>query len=313
MAVLFYPLYKWILRRMPQRPLLAALLCTLFVIVAFLTPVALAISIMVQAMQNAFEASGANGLREGMGHLVSWAKQPLDTIGPWFGTTGEDLSAQIAARLDGAGAALARQTLAMVRGATGSLIAGVIALLTLFFGLRDGAGFARTVIARSPLGPVRTERILDAVTSTIMASFYGVVAVATTQGTLCAIGAWIANLPSPPLWGLGAGFASVVPLFGATLVWLPAAIFLFVQGSTAMGIFMLFWGAFVISSSDNIVRPLVLRARMPANPLVIFIAILGGLQAFGFVGVFLGPVVLGVTIALLDMLHEEITNANLTT
>jgi predicted PurR-regulated permease PerM len=150
----------------------------------------------------------------------------------------------------------------------------------------------------------------EAARAMLVASFYGVVSVAAAQGILRGLGAWIAGLPSPALWGLATSATSVIPVFGSALVWVPASITLLTQGSVGYGIFMLIWGALLISQVDSLVRPWVLIAQVPMNGLVIFITLLGGVQAFGLIGIFMGPVILAATLELLGILREEIGHAD---
>jgi predicted PurR-regulated permease PerM len=101
-----------------------------------------------------------------------------------------------------------------------------------------------------------------------------------------------------------AAIASVIPFVGSALAWVPASIVLFAQGSIGQGIFMLAWGAGVVGTIDNVVRPLVVTAKMPISTLLVFIAMLGGMQAFGLAGILIGPVTLAVTLALIRIIGE---------
>ncbi len=117
----------------------------------------------------------------------------------------------------------------------------------------------------------------------------------------------IVGLPSPLLLGLGAALASVVPVVGASLVWLPAGLYLIFTGATWKGIFVLLWGVLVISAADNIIRPWVVSGKVELHPLVLLFFILGGVEAFGFLGLFLGPVIASVLSVLFDMFREELS------
>ncbi len=309
LAMLFYPLQQWLERRVRQRSL-AALLSTVIIVVAFVGPVVFLVSIVVQELRDAYRALGPDGVNSGAGRLWAGLERPLNTVAAWFGTTGEEIRNSLTTRVEELGAALLRQTLAIVSIATGGVINAVIAIGSLYFALRDGRGLYEAAVANSPLGAVRTRRLGTAAQGMIVASFYGVIAVAATQGLLTGVGAWITGLPSPALWGLAAGAASVLPLVGSALVWLPGALVLFYQGSPGWAVFLLVWGALLVANSDNIVRPLVLMARVPANPLVILIALLGGVQAFGLIGILFGPVILAVTMALLRLLREELDGSH---
>jgi predicted PurR-regulated permease PerM len=305
LAVLFFPLHEWILRRI-RRPSLAALLSTAIIVVAFLVPLVFVISIVVQELRDVYQTLTPNGVNSSLERMWASLERPLDTVAAWFGTTGEEIRASITGRLQELWSTAFRRVVAVVTAATGGAISVFIAIGTLYFALRGGGEAYAWVIERSPLGPQRTRRLGDAAHQMIVASFYGVIAVAATQGVLCGLGAWIAGLPAPALWGLAAAGASVLPLFGSALVWIPGAIYLFYQGSIGWGVFLLIWGAVLVANSDNVVRPLVLMTRVRANALLILIAILGGMQAFGLAGILFGPVVLAVTMALLELLREEL-------
>jgi predicted PurR-regulated permease PerM len=134
---------------------------------------------------------------------------------------------------------------------------------------------------------------------------YGVVAVAFAQGTLGAIGYFIAGLPSVMLWSLATAVFSMIPLAGAASVWAVASIYLIAIGNWGKAIFMLAWGAGIISTADNVVRPLVLSGRVKLHTLLIFFSLLGGVKAFGIVGLFVGPIIVSVAMALLKILEEE--------
>lgn len=308
LAVVFFPLHAWIGKRVP-RPSRAALLTTILVVVVFLAPMVFLVSIVIQQLRAAFEGAGTGALNDGVMRLWSALQQPLETVARWFGTSIQEMLAGLGFRLQEGLAAGARRILALITAATGGVIDAIVAIGALYVSLRDGPALYEKVLAHSPLGLERTRRLAEAAQSMIVASFYGVIAVAGAQGILTGLACWVAGLPAPALWGLAAAVASVLPLVGSALAWLPAAAVLFYQGSVGWGVFMLAWGAVVVANSDNIVRPLVLMSRMPANGLVILITLLGGVQAFGLIGVLFGPVILALTMALLDFLREEMERA----
>jgi len=218
-----------------------------------------------------------------------------------------ELRSLLTARLQEAGSAVLDNTIAVLGAAGGGVVKIVIAVGTLYCTFLYGGRLQQSVVTLSPLGLHRTTILLHAVHEMVIASFYGVIAVAGAQGLLCGLGAWIAGLPSPTLWGVAAAALSVLPLFGSALVWLPGAIVLFVQGSIGRGVFMLIWGAGLVGTIDNIIRPMVVMTKLPLHPLVVFVAMLGGVEAFGLMGILFGPVILAVTVALFRMLREEMS------
>ena len=311
-ATLSYPLYQRLETRL-NRPFLAALLTSVIVVVAFVAPMGFVVSVVVRELRSGYQALGPQAAGEGADRLWRALEGPLTRVAGWLGTDSASLRQAIAERIGAGSETLVRQVISgagALAGATaGGILRGIVALMALYYSLRNGRTMYEQVIAHSPLGPGRTARLAHAAHNMTVGGFYGVIAVSAAQGILCGMGAWFSGLPSPALWGLATAMCSVIPIAGSGLVWLPAAIVLFAQGSVGYGIFMLLWGGIVISNIDNLVRPWVLMTRMPMNGLIIFIALLGGVQAFGLIGIFIGPVILAVTLELLGILREELGHA----
>lgn len=149
-------------------------------------------------------------------------------------------------------------------------------------------------------------RLYKNISDTIIANVYGILSVGLAQGLLTGIAMHIVGLQSSLLLGLAAGFASIIPVVGSALIWAPVGIYLLVAVSVWKGLFLLLWGTVVISSIDNVIRPWVVGGRIELHPLVLLFFIFGGVEAFGFLGLFLGPVVASVLAALFDILREEL-------
>jgi len=304
LAVVCYPLHVRLQSRV-SRPGLAALLSTLLVLIAFLVPLTLLATTVTQELRAAYQALAPGATEQGAGRIWAALDRPLAAVGMWLGMQPSELRSMLETRLQEAGSALLGKTIAVLGAAGGGVVKIVIGIGTLYCTFLYGSRLRQDVVTMSPLGPRRTTTLLIAVHDIVMASFYGVIAVAAAQGLLCGLGAWIAGLPSPTLWGVAAAVVSVLPLFGSALVWLPAAAVLFVQGSIGRGVFMLIWGAGLVGTIDNLIRPMVVMTKLPVHPLVVFVAMLGGVEAFGLMGILFGPVILAVTMALFQMLREE--------
>jgi len=307
-ATLAYPLYQRMAERL-RHPSLAAFLTSVIVVVVFVVPLAFVLTVTIREMRGAFQALNSLIAGEGASGLWRALEVPLDRIAAWMGTDSAGLRQSIADRIGEASAAGVRRIFNMAGATTGGIIRGVVALMTLYFALRNGSHVYERMLARSPLGLKRTARIGEAARKMMVASSYGVLAVASAQGILCGLGVWIAGLPAPALWGLATAVCSLIPLLGSALVWVPAAILLFSQGSPGYGVFMLIWGGVLVSNIDSLVRPWVLITQVPMNGLVIFVTLLGGAQAFGLIGIFIGPVILAVTLELFGILREELGHA----
>jgi predicted PurR-regulated permease PerM len=285
LATLFFPLHRRLLQRL-RRPSLAAVLSTVLVIVTVVVPLAFAIAALVRQ------------LRQGPADLMPL----LEGLAARVGISPESITS----RLQEASASLLRGSLSAASAAGGGVLQFIVAMGAFHFSLLHGPWLHEQVQLHSPLGRARTETLLATIEDMVKASFYGVVAVAAAQGTLLGIGAGIAGLPAPALWGLAALIVSVLPVIGSALVWIPGSILLLSQGKVGMGLFFLAWSAGLVANADNVVRPLIVMAKLPVNGLLVFISLLGGIQAFGLTGIFVGPVTLAVGIALLRMLREEV-------
>jgi predicted PurR-regulated permease PerM len=176
----------------------------------------------------------------------------------------------------------------------------VMSAFLTFFLLRDAPVLAErlgTVVER--LAGERGRHLLKLAGGTVHGVIYGILGTALIQAIVAGIGFAIAGVPGAILLGVLVFFFAVIP-FGPPIVWLPAALWLFAQGSPGWGIFMLIWGVVCISSVDNILRPFLISqgTRMPF--VLVFCGLVGGALAFGLVGVFLGPVLLAVGFRLMD-------------
>jgi predicted PurR-regulated permease PerM len=192
---------------------------------------------------------------------------------------------------------------------TGSVIQAIRVLLTfylLFYFLRDRRAVIQSLGALSPLSKADMDRLFSRVSDTVHATIYGTLAVAAVQGTLGGLMFWWLGLPAPVLWGVVMGILAVVPVLGAFIVWIPAALVLVLDGSWGKALMLAVWGAVVVGGIDNLLYPILVGKRLKLHTIPAFIAIVGGLIVFGPSGLILGPVTLTVTILLLEIWRSEI-------
>lgn len=175
-----------------------------------------------------------------------------------------------------------------------------LSILIAFFFFRDGdAAVLRLRAVLMRLAPRRGARLLDLAAATMRGVVYGILGTAVAQGVLMAIGLWIAGIGAAPLLGLVTFFLSPIPI-GPPLVWIPAGLWLLYNGSVGWGIFMFLWGALVVSTVDNVLKPVIIARGSNLPFILVLLGVLGGVVAFGFIGVFLGPVLLALGVALLS-------------
>jgi predicted PurR-regulated permease PerM len=189
-------------------------------------------------------------------------------------------------------------------GALGSLLAFAITLFLLFFFLRDGDLMLARGRRLIPLTEERKERLFRQLGGVTRAIVVGTSVTAVLQGVLIGIGFTIASLPSPVVFGVLAALLSMLPVGGAAFVWGPAVIWLFFDGRWGFGVFMLVWGI-LLGGLDNILRPMLISGRARISALAVFIGVLGGIPAFGAIGVIAGPVVLSLVLALIEFAEES--------
>lgn len=184
-------------------------------------------------------------------------------------------------------------------------------IMTVFFLLRDGNTYYQTFYQIIPLPNRDKQFLVEKSSSAIKAIFLGTILTAFIQGILGFIAYITAGVSFSLFWGFATFVTSFLPLGGAAIIWAPIAIYLFIVKGSVWGIAMLIWGTVVISGSDNVVRPIIIGGQTNINTLVLVFAILGGLQVFGFIGIFITPVIVVLLDNLLLLYKEKYLNYNM--
>lgn len=308
LGALLTPVNRRLTRRLRNRGNLASAITTAGVVLLLLMPVvAIAGAVAAQAAQ-LLKRIDTDALRPSnldLSHVPLLAK-PLGWVQATTGVTLGQIEGWVVTGAKRLLEAMASSGPAVMLGALGTLVSFVLMLFVLFFVLRDGPAFAEQVVRLLPVERRLRQRLWRHLIDVTRAVFMGIGLTAIVQGVLLGIGFAIAGLPSPLVFGvLGALFA-LVPVVGTTIVWLPAVIWLLVQGETGYAIFMAAWGVVVVGSVDNFLRPILISGRVEVPTLAVFIGVMGGLSAFGFIGLFLGPIVLGLVVALFRFATEAL-------
>jgi predicted PurR-regulated permease PerM len=182
----------------------------------------------------------------------------------------------------------------------------VLVLLTMYYLFKDGDKLIEQVKESIPLLKDQSGQMLARLTDVVRATIYGGLVVAAIQGALGGIMFWILGIPSPVFWGTMMGFLSLIPVLGAFVVYIPAAIILALSGAYVKAIILVAFGTVVVSQIDNFLKPVLISGRTQLHPLLLFFSILGGLQVFGFLGLILGPVVAAVFVAIFELYRETL-------
>jgi predicted PurR-regulated permease PerM len=232
----------------------------------------------------------------------------LDREGQYVDLDRDSARIFIVQRMQTWGSALAASTLVVVGGAVGAIAQVLLVVFTLFYFFRDGERIRQAAYEMVPLQRVQWQDIIARTQDVIAATVYGVLAIAAIQGLLGTFIFWTLGLPSPLLWGVLMFFLSMIPMAGAFLVWVPAAIYLALTGAFVKAGILVVWGVLVIGSIDNILSPRLVGRRARLHELLVFFGVLGGIQVFGVLGLVLGPVVVAMTLALIEMARHTIPN-----
>jgi predicted PurR-regulated permease PerM len=298
LAFVSWPAYAWLLRTCRGRRTVAALLMTFAVTVAVIAPLAwLAVVLRIELIHayHQTQALLAGGLQ------VPPALQRV----PWLGDQLRDFSARVAQDPHALGLELRKitdrsfdQIAHIVGGISRNVVKLLFAVLSLFFVYRDGRRYADQ-LARALeqlLGP-RVHNYLLAIGQTVRAVVYGLSLTALVQGTLAGLGYWVAGVSAPVFLAALTTVAGLIP-FAAPLLWFGVGVWLVIAGNTVAGVGLLVWGAIVMGWTDHIVRPFLISREAQIPFLIVLFGVLGGLAAFGLVGLFLGPVILAVLLAI---------------
>ncbi|MBI3550252.1 MAG: AI-2E family transporter [Elusimicrobia bacterium] len=314
LALVFYPLHAAITARVKQRHT-AAFLSTATVAVIFVLPLLVCVWLLVKesaelypiadALVKRTKDAGVSSLETSVppALLPLWLKAKPMLLGMHI-----DLQSMIARN-----AGLIGETIGEVGGgiARNVVLLGVnlaILFLSLFFFLKDGGAVVRWLLDVVPMETAHKEnlarRLYDAVTAIVR----GAVLTAAGQGLLAGIGFAVTGVPVPVVLGFAAALTALIPPFGPMLVWVPAVLYLLTK-STSAGLVLLAWCVLIVSAVDNVVRPIIIGSKTKLPFLLLFFGIMGGMRVYGFLGIILGPLLITMTLALIQIYREEYSGA----
>jgi predicted PurR-regulated permease PerM len=198
-----------------------------------------------------------------------------------------------------------RQVFSFVGSATSAALNLVVAFFALYYMLRSGAGMWKVIRGYIPFSYNTADALRDRFFSVTEATLLGTVLVAVIQGGLVGMGFWIVSLPNPLFWGTVTAFASILPVLGSALVWLPAVAVLVLQGRYGAAVTMGVIGGVVASNIDNLIRPFVYRRVSNIHPMITLVGAFAGVKYVGLLGLLLGPLAIAYLFELLHFYREE--------
>jgi predicted PurR-regulated permease PerM len=291
-----YPVYEWVSRT--WGPTRAAIVCTLAVTLILIVPV---LFVMV-----AFVRQGVSAVQEIQFQLAIGSYTKLD-----------DLWAKIQERFPEAGGDSLSSTLQHYGAVAAGFVAGKlgvilknaavfffhlgVTVLAMFYFYRDGDSMVARLRELLPFELVHRDRMLSESRELIFASVTSSLAAAVAHAILGGIAFAVTGIEAPIFWGVMMGFFSFVPLVGSALIWAPVAISLMAGGHLGRGIALVFICAVIVGAVDNVIRPWLISGRAELGGLMVFIGVLGGIEAFGLLGVVLGPIIVAMAASVLEV------------
>ncbi len=312
-SIVFYPVYVFISRYIKVK-FIASIITTLLILVVIISPITYVSFILIDELQkigeytdsgeldfikNLFENIKATSQYAKVSSLIGEGNMPTaDTIMDNIRKLGKVITENLSVKITNI-ISVAINFLFMV--------------FTIFFLFKDGPGFLTKVNDYLPFSEEQKTRLVTQVKDMIASTVYGGVVVGIVQGFLGGIAFYFVDIQSPVFWGIVMAVMSFVPMVGTFSVWGPAAIYLLTQGDYLNGFGLFLFGAFVISMIDNILKPLIIGSRTKMPTIVIFFSVLGGIKAFGIIGLIMGPLIMAVFISVFEIFRhiEDETQMNL--
>jgi predicted PurR-regulated permease PerM len=315
LAFTLYPLHRWLSTKLSGRRgysagILTGLTPFLIIapIVSFGVIFARQVALLIDYLRQRQVATSYPALLEKL--------ESLPIVGRILGWLGTDVSVtaeQVEQWLISGAQSMLRQAATVggnvAIGVVGTLVGFFLMLFLLFFLLRDGQMMLQNMMRLIPMRKDRRGELLDYLSNVTRAVVFGHALTALIQGTLVGIGFAIVGLPSPVVFAVFAGIAAFIPAAGTGVVLIPAVLYLLFSRQWGWAIFLGLWSVGV-GISDNFLRPYLTRQRAQVSTLTVFVGVIGGVAAFGFIGSLIGPVVLALIVALLQFAGEEVTKTD---
>ena len=303
--VIFFRRLHEAVRRRIANPNLAALTSTIVLTLLFIVPMFIVFSLVANqaiAVTQRLVEEWRHG--QGWRSMFAWVDRlPLQYLPIEIKL--EDLREFAARNIRQWGLSIAERGGTVAQNVLGVTIDVLVTLLASFYLFRDGPALMALVRALIPLDPAYRERLFAITENVLFASVLSSFAVAAVQGSLGAAAFWVVGIPAPIMWGILMMLAAFIPFVGAALIWGPAALYFVFSGDYMSAGILTFAGIFVVGTVDNILRPILISGSVELNGLLVLISVVGGIGAFGLLGIVLGPVLIAVAVGVLETQRER--------
>jgi len=309
LTTIFYRPFEWLTKKLGgRRKIAAVIMCVLIVLVVIIPLVNLVILAAKESLTAYVQATDFFNKTDWSSVIKS---SPLSRI-KGLDLSNNSIQSFVMDLIQKSSNTLMNGAAGFVKGTTNFAIALILIVLTMFFFFVDGKTMLEKLMHLTPL-PNNYDLIIFKKFQDVSSSFiFSTFIIAIIQGFACWLGFFIIglpfffNIPLPAFFaGIAAAFLSLIPFFGAWLVWLPASIYLLAVGDVGAAIFLAIWGLLIIHPIDNIIRPLILHKKAEVHPIFLLFSIFGGIALFGVAGLIIGPLIVAVTITIFHIYEIE--------
>ncbi|MBI4970753.1 MAG: AI-2E family transporter [Candidatus Omnitrophica bacterium] len=310
LAFIFYPFHKTILKLTRKRNTLSSVVSTLIVLIIMLPITSVFVSAIAVEGARIYDIASENFTVDKIREVVHYLKniEPFNSILNLV-SQHDELQQNLSAYILGVAKSIGNYVTNILAHATKNMLGIVIQIMLtiflLFFFFLDGEVMLDAIKEVLPMEKKHKNAIFTKVSETLSAVIRGQFVTAFCQATLAGIMFWLLGLPIPLFFGFLTFISAMIPVTGAATVWFPFVVYLFSINAMSKAIALLLVGTFVISLIDNILRPYLIGSKTKLPILLLFLGILGGLKVYGLTGIFLGPVILALTFALIKIYQEE--------
>ena len=302
LSITFYPLYKLLLRWL-RYPWLASLVTLMIILILIIGPFTYIVTALVNEITDIYsviEERGFKAITRIQEH--PWLSDLLNRISTSIPAVQNiDLNEAAVKSLKALGSYIGQHISGFFKNIVVFTLSFIVMCLTIFYFLKDGEALTSYIMRILPFSEDQKIRLEERVKEMVIAAVYGGIVVGIVQGLLGGLAFFVLGISSPVFWGSAMAVMSLVPFFGAFSIWGPAVVILIMAGNYAKGIGLFFFGMFVISMVDNILKPLIIGGRTRLHTLLIFFSVLGGIKFLGFVGFILGPLIAAMCLSLLEI------------
>ncbi|MDA8161375.1 MAG: AI-2E family transporter [Desulfobacteraceae bacterium] len=307
LTLFFYPVYQKIRLLLRGKEGLASLFMCLLIIAFIILPVFTLLGSLTNEVIRVYQEFQANIGSQGSGPLVNLRAYPLINKLLFHIMTAlklhdesviEQIISELTKRLS---ESFVAQGTVVFKNVIGVIFQGLLMLVTLYYLFKDGGRFLNEFKGLLPFHDAEIERFSKIVSDVLYATLYGNILTAVIQAWLGVFILWALDFSAPLLWGIVMGIATFIPILGTALVWVPATLYFFMVGMYIKGAILLSFSLLVISQIDYFLRPYLISGKTQLHSLFLFFSILGGLDAFGLLGLILGPIIIALCVSILEI------------